>query len=324
MRDDVQMRWSVVLALVIAWAPVRRAAAEHRHVMEPGETLEHVARAAGCTADALKRANHVDTVLVPAGHVVVVPQCSVRSRARMRRPRARDEAYERARIALEVIDGHPIASARLRRFSTRTVHERIPETSQSRGQPWHGHLVGGSAFPDGDGYWVRRPDKAFGATHVVKHVVQAIAEVRETYSDVHTLAIGDLSAPEGGPLGRHHSHQSGLDVDIGFYFLRPQPHYPEQFAPANGDLDLEATWALIEAFAHTAHEDGGVQYIFLDHAIQGRLYRWARSEGISADKLSEILQYPRPKDAMAGIVRHWPHHLDHMHVRFRPLTPALP
>ena len=173
------------------------------------------------------------------------------------------------------------------------------------------------AFPDGDGYWLRRPDKAFGAAHVVENVRRAIVEVRKTYSDVHTLAIGDLSAEHGGQLGRHASHQSGLDVDIGFYFTHKPDGYPESFVGANGDLDLEATWALIEAFANTANQSGGVQVIFLDHDVQARLYRWAKSDGISADKLQTILQYPRSADSQAGLVRHWPSHTDHIHVRFK-------
>jgi murein endopeptidase len=307
------MRWLVLLGLIAATTPV---AAGGRHRMERGETLEHVARAHGCDVELVKRLNNVDTVLVRAGTIVTIPDCTVRTRARVRDLTNDDD--ERARRALEVIDGRPIERPR---FAARTVHERISradDRSQSMGQPWNGRLTGGKAFPDGDGYWLRRPDKAFGAVHVVENVRRAIAEVRKTYSDVHTLAIGDLSAEHGGQLGRHVSHQTGLDVDIGFYFTQKPEVYPRQFVSANGDLDLEATWALIEAFANTAREDGGVQVIFLDHGVQARLHRWARSDGISADKLSAILQYPRSADSQAGIVRHWPSHSDHIHVRFKP------
>lgn len=296
------------------------ASADGYHKMERGETLLHVATASGCSLDLIERANHVTTSLLPAGTIVVVPSCTMRTRAQTRDPHDRDDDDDRARRALEVIDGRPATVARSRIVAARTVHDRLPATegSQSVGLPWHGKLIGGSAFPDGDGYSLRRPDQAFGASHVIEHVRRAIAEVRKTYSDVHTLAIGDLSAADGGQLGRHRSHQSGLDVDIGFYFMRRPEGYPDQFVGANGDLDLEATWALIEAFANTAREDGGVQMIFLDHSIQARLYRWAKSEGIGADKLADILQYPRGPDTQAGIVRHWPSHNDHMHVRFKP------
>ncbi len=308
------MRWLCALGFLFAIGGPASAGGRHR--MERGETLEHVARAHGCDVELVKRINNVDTVLLRAGTMVVIPDCTVRTRARVRELASDDD---RARIALDVIDGRP-HSERPRIAAARTVHERFTDggSSSSIGQPWRGKLEGGKAFPDGDGYWLRRPDKAFGASHVVDHVRRAIAEVRKTYSDVHTLAIGDLSAEHGGQLGRHVSHQSGLDVDIGFYFTHKPEGYPESFVGANGDLDLEATWALIEAFANTAGTDGGVQMIFLDHGVQARLYRWAKSDGISADKLSTILQYPRSADSQAGIVRHWPSHTDHIHVRFKP------
>lgn len=308
------MRWCPAL-LVLAFATPAIAGGRHR--MERGETLEHVATAHGCDVELVKRVNNVDTVLLRAGTIVVIPDCTVRTRSRVRDLSTVNDD-ERARIALALIDGKPVERPRF----ARTVHERITRDdgspSQSVGQPWNGRLVGGKAFPDGDGYWLRRPDKAFGAAHVVEHVRRAIAEVRKTYSDVHTLAIGDLSAEHGGQLGRHVSHQSGLDVDIGFYFTHKPENYPQTFVGANGDLDLEATWALIEAFASTAGTTGGVQVIFLDHGVQARLYRWAKSDGVSAEKLSTILQYPRSADSGAGIVRHWPSHSDHIHVRFAP------
>lgn len=282
--------------------------------MVRGETLGHVATAYGCDVELLKRVNRVTTTLLKAGTVVIVPDCTLRSRARTRELTDDDE---RARIALEVIDG----KSRPRVVAARSSYpaSRLDGGgSQSLGQPWSGRLIDGKAFPDGDGYWLRRPDKAFGAAHVVESVRRAIAEVRKTYSDVHTLAIGDLSAEHGGQLGRHVSHQSGLDVDIGFYFTHKPEGYPQSFVGADGNLDLEATWALIEAFANTADQSGGVQVIFLDHGVQARLYRWAKSDGISADKLARILQYPRSADSQGGIVRHWPSHSDHIHVRFKP------
>ncbi|MDQ3299780.1 MAG: hypothetical protein M3619_24640, partial [Myxococcota bacterium] len=78
------------------------------------------------------------------------------------------------------------------------------------------------------------------------------------------------------------------------------------------------TWALLTAFARTSDLDDGVQMIFLDHAVQARLYKWARNRGTPDDQLADILQYPRGKDTQVGLVRHWPHHGDHLHVRFKP------
>ena len=176
----------------------------------------------------------------------------------------------------------------------------------------------GAALPPGDGYELRRPHRAFGEPHVVAHVRGAIAAVRALYPDVHTLAIGDLSAPGGGKLDNHLSHRAGLDVDLGFYFHRVPDGYPARFAPATAELDLAATWALVTAFARTSHLATGVEIMFLDHAVQARLHRWARRRGTPDAQLAELLQYPRPPGALAGLVRHWPHHHDHLHVRFKP------
>jgi hypothetical protein len=168
-----------------------------------------------------------------------------------------------------------------------------------------------------DGYRLRRPQYSYGAPHVVGHLQHAIAEVRALFPRVHTLAIGDLSAPEGGRLANHLSHQTGVDVDVGLYFTKLPAGYPDRFAPANDDLDLEATWALITAFARSSDLPTGVQVMFLDYDIQARLHAWARKRGTPDTQLADILQYPRGRDAIAGMVRHWPSHTDHLHVRFK-------
>jgi hypothetical protein len=60
-----------------------------------------------------------------------------------------------------------------------------------------------------------------------------------------------------------------------------------------------------------------VQIIFLDYDVQARLHAYARRRGTPDPQLASLLQYPRGKDAFAGLVRHWPSHLDHLHVRFK-------
>ncbi len=272
-----------------------------RHTVQAGETLAHVARMYGCSLDEIERANHVTTSLVAIGSVVEIPPCSVQSRARRvtTKPPQRDMSDDdRAAAALATIDGAAVVRAPAPR----------PATTQIQNE---------EVLPEGDGYHLRRASRAYGAGHVVEHLQHAIAEVRALYPEVHTLAIGDLSAREGGKLGNHLSHQTGLDVDVGFYFTRVPKGYPESFAAASDALDLEATWALLVAFAHTSELDTGVSMIFLDYDVQARLYRWAAKRGTPEDQLELLFQYPRGKSELAGLVRHWPHHGDHMHVRFK-------
>ncbi|HET9988665.1 MAG TPA: penicillin-insensitive murein endopeptidase, partial [Kofleriaceae bacterium] len=191
------------------------------------------------------------------------------------------------------------------------------DLGESIGAPWAGALAHAAKLEAGDGYVVRRPARAFGAKHVVERLRGAIAEVRALYPEVHTLAIGDISAEHGGKISDHHSHQSGLDVDVGFYFTKLPAGAPG-FVEANASLDLEATWALLAAFARTAALDDGVEMIFLDYDVQHRLYDYAKRRGTPERELDFMFQYPHGRDELSGLVRHWPGHANHMHVRFRP------
>jgi len=284
-----------------------------RHTVQRGETLEHVAKVYGCTTEAVLRANRLKTTLVKAGTVVTVPACNVGARAKSRSATKSeaDDLDARAERALAVIDGTSVVTA------SRSSEIDHDEPSESIGQPWNGRLENANRLPTGPGYEIRRPNRAYGATHVVEHLQGAIAGVRAMY-DVHTLAIGDLSARNGGKMDNHHSHQSGLDVDVGFYFHSAPEGYPARFVAANNDLDLDAMWALTTAFARTTDLETGVQMIFLDYAVQERLYKFARKRGTPDDDLAAILQYPRGRDSLTGLVRHWPNHADHFHVRFKP------
>jgi murein endopeptidase len=275
-----------------------------QHVVQKGETLEHIARAYGCSVDAIERANSLKTTLIKPGTAIEVPSCSLRSRAQVRsgsapraRARATDDDDDKAKAALAVIDG---ASWQPRAASAPT-----------------GIAGGFAALAQGEGYELRRPTRAYGEPHVIEHLRSTIAVVRALYPDVHTLAIGDISAAKGGKLDNHKSHRTGLDVDVGFYFTKVPDGYPDRFVAANKDLDIEATWALLTAFARTTQTEDGVEVIFLDYAVQKRLYEWARGRGTPDGDLAELFQYPRGKDSMNGLARHWPNHADHLHVRFK-------
>ncbi len=308
MRDPSRVR--ALLILVLLATP----AVGGRHVVQRGETLEHVARVYGCSTEAVLKANNLRTTLVKAGTVVKVPACNVAARARQRaRP---DDLDAKAEKALAVIDGASVVKTS--RAAEIIEPGDADGASESVGRPWDGALVNGERMPRGEGYELRRPQRAYGASHVVDHLKHVIAEVRALYPEVHTLAIGDLSREGGGRIGAHHSHQSGLDVDVGFYYRRVPEGYPDAFVAANEELDLQATWALLTAFARTSDLDTGVQMIFLDYAVQARLYKFASQRGTPESDLEAIFQYPRGKDALVGIVRHWPHHTDHLHVRFKP------
>jgi hypothetical protein len=198
------------------------------------------------------------------------------------------------------------------------IEARGPASGQSVGAPWAGRLQHATQLPPGDGYYIRRPSRAFGTETTVELTRRAIGETLDAFPDEHILAIGDISAPSGGNITQHRSHQSGRDIDVGLFYLEKPAGYPEGFIHAGEDnLDCAATFKLLESFLATTDEDGGVQMVFLDFEVQGILYDWARDHGVSERRLERIFQYPHGRDSSEGIVRHEPNHDNHMHVRFK-------
>ncbi len=319
-----------LLACIVLITSSRTAHAS-THVVQPGQSLWSIAERYGCTVTSLRQRNQLSGDLITPGQRLSV-DCASQAQS----------AAEVVRYAVQPGDTLTSIAAR---FAT-TIDELIrrnelhgdviyagqslavqpgsselgrPVIGQSVGRCNGGRLVGGMQLGPGAGYVVRRADLAWGAQHTVQRVRRAIAYVRRQFPRVHALAVGDISAERGGRLPDHRSHQSGRDVDIGLYFHRLPRGYPEEFAPADArTLNFAATWALIEALAATASEDGGVQVIFLNYGVQQMLYAWARKQpDISRATLEAILQYPRGQGAAAGIVRHTRGHYAHLHVRFR-------
>ena len=191
-------------------------------------------------------------------------------------------------------------------------------SSQSIGKPWSGRLDNASQLRLGDGAHIRRPYRAFGTRTTVELVRRAVTDTLDAFPGAHVLAIGDLSAKDGGWISEHHSHRSGRDVDLGLFYKRKPAGYPDNFVRADeSNLDRAATWALLANLLNTSNEDGGAQVIFLDFDVQGLLYEWALDHGIPRRRLDRVFQYPHGRGASAGIVRHEPHHANHIHVRFR-------
>lgn len=201
-----------------------------------------------------------------------------------------------------------------KRFHPSRVVMRHPG-GQSYGAPWNGFLRNSAQLVEGEGYVVRRPQRAFATRGTIDFVRRAIATVREQFPDSHVIAIGDMSAKSGGPITGHRSHQSGRDVDVGLIYKVKPNDFPADFAPATDDnLDFEATYALINEFADTS-KDGGVQVIFLDFDVQRMLFDWAIAQGEDFLELQKLLQFPN-RNARGTLVQHAPNHHDHLHIRF--------
>jgi hypothetical protein len=195
---------------------------------------------------------------------------------------------------------------------------RNRQAPQSFGLPWRGHLENPSKLTLRDGAYIRRPWRAYGTRTTVELTKDAIEETLELHPKVHVLAVGDISQEKGGFVSDHHSHQAGRDVDLGLWYKRKPPGYPNAFIDGTeANLDSAAMWTLISKLAGTSTKDGGVWVIFLDYNVQGVIYRWAKDHGVSERKLDRVFQYPHGAYSGTGIVRHYRNHAHHIHVRFK-------
>ncbi len=177
----------------------------------------------------------------------------------------------------------------------------------------HGWLVDGIPFPTDDPrFVVRTPWRSYCAQVTIDGMGDAVEQVESLYPGSHPLAVGDCSVKRGGYLEPHMSHQTGLDLDIGPYWLDGETH--KFMPPMNPDLvDVPRTWALLE----TLIADDRLQYIILDYRLQAVYYDYASElPWIDQEYLDEVFQYPRGSGHYKGIIRHWQGHYGHFHVRF--------
>ncbi len=206
-----------------------------------------------------------------------------------------------------------------RRLQIPGSHKPAPRfvLGQSIGATNRGRLHNAARLKAGPGYFIRRPERSYGAHHTIIHVRAALQSVRKQHPKTHRLAVGDISARKGGKISMHASHQSGRDIDLGFFYKKRPKGYPQSFVDATAkNLDFDATWALIEALARTQGKPAGVETIFIGYATQKLLYKQARKRGVRKAKLTPLLQYPHGRSSRKAFVRHEPGHNEHMHVRF--------
>ena len=170
-----------------------------------------------------------------------------------------------------------------------------------------GALVNGVQMPRGEHWQLLDPGRAWGTQETVDALVRCIDKVNERYPGAPPIAIGHLSAKNGGHLSPHKSHQSGRDADVGYYYKSG----PRLFVHATEEnLDLPRTWALLK----TALRETTIDMIFIDRSVQRALVDYAASSGEDAAFLDEVFQI-RGKNARAP-VRHIKGHDNHIHFRF--------
>jgi penicillin-insensitive murein endopeptidase len=186
--------------------------------------------------------------------------------------------------------------------------EARPDTSASLGRPNGGALLDALQMPVGDAWQVMAAAHAWATRETIDALIAAIVAVDERFAPSHRLAIGDMSREFGGPFYPHRSHQSGRDVDLGYYYL-PAARGTWYVTASAATLDVARSWALVAALI----DSGMVEYIFIDRQVQQLLREHARARGVEREQLELVFQ---PSPRRDTLIRHARGHATHMHVRF--------
>ncbi len=193
-------------------------------------------------------------------------------------------------------------------LASRVESDPLSLGSLSIGVPGNGRLFNGAMLPPGPN-WEPAPNAdTWGTSETLAALQVAVDTVHELFPDTPPIGIGDISGSLGGRLHRHETHQSGRDVDVGYYY---KPGLGSWFALGTAaNMDLPRNWALVRALLVRTD----VEAILLDRRIQRLLYQYALSISEDKDWLDHVFQFVR--GSSSAIIRHWPNHSTHYHVRF--------
>ncbi|MGB0645862.1 MAG: penicillin-insensitive murein endopeptidase [Bradymonadia bacterium] len=148
----------------------------------------------------------------------------------------------------------------------------------------------------------------YGTQELIDALKRAGKAVHDTHGPSPKLHIGDISLRDGGPFPPHWSHQSGCDVDLGYYLRKGHDHTTMGLATPR-KLDVARTWTFLESLLL----EGNIEYIFSDRSLIPLLYREAKARDLYTQQ--ELNRWFRSGE---GLIRHLNGHRDHLHIRIKP------
>lgn len=204
---------------------------------------------------------------------------------------------------------HPLAQLSDEELEHRLLEKRASLGPVSLGSPAAGQLWNGVQMPEGDRWRLVNPQTSWATPETARYLAAAIDEVHEQFPKTRKIFIGDLSREKGGRYGQHLSHQSGRDVDLGFFYKkRFVPWYTEA---TEENLDIPRTWALLRALV----TETDVELILLDRSLHWILRSHARSIGEDRRWVRSLfVKGPPPEERL--LIQHEKGHKTHFHVRF--------
>lgn len=202
---------------------------------------------------------------------------------------------------------HPFDGLSTAQLADRLKNEPKSLGSASLGRPNSGRLFNAVQLPE-DPLWKRvDPSHTWATPETIEYLSKVLHSVAERYPDTQVVSIGHLSAQYGGPLRPHVSHQSGRDVDLGFYYAKQANAWYQRANEQN--LDLERTWWLIRSLVL----ETDIEMILLDQSLSKLVEAFALDAGESREWVESIFH---SRNGRPAIVRHAAGHATHLHLRF--------
>lgn len=177
----------------------------------------------------------------------------------------------------------------------------------SIGRTHDGVLLAGVRMPESANWELESPGLAWGTQETVDALGHAIDAVAARFPDTPRLFIGNISKKGGGHFPPHVSHQSGRDVDVGYYLTEGHRWYVTANA---SNLDRARTWHLVR----TLIAESDVDLILIDTQVQKLLKAYALELGEDPAWLDQIFQVGGK--SARPIIFHAKGHATHLHVRF--------
>ena len=236
------------------------------------------------------------------------------------------------------LDGAPtgeglatLATAPVTSVRRRPVHRQPPSGCEDPGSPAYDAVAIGQVNRGrlsqgrfvGESEIIRHVDahdcNFWGTTELAGAIERVAASIAADHPGAR-LTIGELSRREGGEIAGHASHENGLDVDLGFYWLdeRGRAYEPGRFVNVRRDkttrvggrtltFDTARNWKIIEGFLTDPEAD--LNIVIVHPRIRRWLLTHARTHGVD-----------RELRRRAAIVLRRPNrgshpHLNHFHLR---------
>lgn len=202
---------------------------------------------------------------------------------------------------------HPHAELSDKDLEALVLRNEAELGAASLGKTNAGALFGAEQMQPSKLWKIVNSRETYGTTETIAYLSHAIERVNETFPGTPVINVGDISKPKGGHFTPHLSHQSGRDVDLGFYYKDGSAWYAHGTAK---NLDLPRTWALIK---YTI-VDTDVEIIFVDRSIQKLLRSYAAETGEDEQWLDAV--FGGPSSNLRPMLLHEKGHKSHLHIRY--------